>query len=127
MTCPSLREQIVSGYTDFLERLNAWRPPKDTAVRMAAVRTLPSEYIVRVAPECLVDPDTGEFSPAMQACETVPGSYAPQFWFEKLMTRPDLEGALSERAWQVCDFGRSMAGIRSHLAGLIKELEANKG
>lgn len=120
----SLREDIVSVYTNLLEGLNTWRPPKDTAIRKAAVRTLPSEYIVRVISECLVDPDTGMLSPYMRACNTVPASQSPDFWFERLMDRPDIEGALSERAWEVCDFGRSMSEVQDQLRQLINELDA---
>lgn len=120
----SLREQIVSAYIDFFEGLNAWRPPKDTAIRAAAVRTLPSEYIVRVISDCLLDPDTGMLSSTLQVCKTAPSSNTPDFWFEKLMVRPDIEGALSERAWQVCDFGRSMTGVHDRLEVLIAMLDA---
>jgi hypothetical protein len=120
----SLREDIVSVYTNFLEGLSAWRPPKDTAIRKAAVRTLPSEYIVRVISECLVDHDTGMLRPSMRACNTVPATHSPEFWFEKLLDRPDIEGALSERAWQVCDFSRSMSEVQNQLEQLINELDS---
>ena len=121
----TLREDIVSVYTNLLEGLNAWRPPKDTDIRKAAVRTLPSEYIVRVISECLLDPDTGMLSPSMRACNTVPAAHAPDFWYERLMARPDIEGALSERAWQVCDFDRSMTDVRNRLENLVTELDGN--
>ena len=119
-----LREQTVSVYTGFFESLSAWRPAKSTAIREAAVRTLPSEYIKRVITECLVYPNTGMLSPALQACETSPLSQTPDFWFDKLMARPDIEGALSARAWQVCDFGRTMADVQKSVETLITRLEA---
>lgn len=118
-----LREQIVSVYTGFFESISAWRPPKDTDLRKAVVRTLPSEYIVRVIADCLVYPDTGKLSPVLQVCNTIPSSNSPEYWFGKLMSRPDVEGLLSERAWQVCDFGRSMTGIKEGLETLIVKLD----
>ena len=119
-----LRGQTVSVYTEFFESLSAWRPPKNSSIREAAVRTLPSEYIKRVITECLVLPDTGLLSPKIRACETSPSSGTPDFWFEKLMARPDVEGALSARAWQVCDFGRSMTGVQDRIEALIVKLDA---
>jgi hypothetical protein len=119
-----LREQTVSVYTGLFESLSAWRPPKSTAIREAAVRTLPSEYIKRVITDCLVDPNTGMLSPALQACEISPSSHTPDFWFDKLMARPDIEGAFSARAWQVCDFGRTMTDVQDSVETLITKLEA---
>jgi hypothetical protein len=117
-----LREQTVSVYTGFFESLSAWRPPKNTAIREAVVRSLPSEYIKRVITECLVDPDTGLLSSTLRECETSPPTETPNFWFKKLMARPDIEGDLSARAWQVCDFGRSMAGVQDSIETLINKL-----
>lgn len=120
----ALREQTVSVYTEFFESLSAWRPPKNSSIREAVVRTLPSEYIKRVITECLVIPGTGLLGPTMRACETSPSSRTPDFWLEKLMARPDVEGALSARAWQVCDFGRSMAGVQDRVEALVEKLDA---
>lgn len=123
----ALREQIVYVYTEFLESLSAWRPPKDTELRSAVVRTLPSEYIVRVISDCLVDPETGFLAAKLRSCDTIPSSNTPESWYEKLMARPDIEGLTSERAWQVCDFERSMAPVQDRLKSLVMELENTAG
>jgi hypothetical protein len=118
-----LREQIVYVYTEFFESLSAWRPPKETELRLAVVRTLPPEYIVRVIADCLVDPETGFLAAKLRSCGTIPSSNTPAFWYETLMARPDIEGLTSERAWQVCDFERSMAPVQDRLKSLVMELE----
>ncbi|MGK2924641.1 MAG: hypothetical protein ACSLE2_03385, partial [Lysobacterales bacterium] len=62
-----------------------------------------------------------------RSCGTIPSSNTPEFWYEKLMARPDIEGLTSERAWQVCDFERSMAPVQDRLKSLVVDLENTAG
>ncbi|HKJ17285.1 MAG TPA: hypothetical protein VJ984_08050 [Xanthomonadales bacterium] len=119
-----VREKTVAGYTEFFEYITAWRPPKDTLIRDAVLQTLPSEFILQVLRECIVEADEVLFTPAIRACNTVPSSEAPGVWFDKILNHSNIEAALSERAWQVCDFERTMGVIREELEVLIPALEA---
>ncbi len=119
----SAREQTVGVYTEFFEYIAAWRPPRDTDIRKAALRSLPSEYIASVVEECLVMFDQNVFAPQMRDCDTVPASGTPADWYEKITANSNLEAALSERAWQVCDFERTMGDIKEEIEALIPVLD----
>ena len=122
-----VREQTVAVYTEFFEQISAWRPPKETLIRTAAVQSLPSEYISRVIQQCVIENDQSRFAYSIRECNTVPASETPEFWFEKILNHSNIEGALSERAWQVCDFERSMGDIRTEIEALIPALNAISG
>jgi hypothetical protein len=120
----STREKIVAANTVFFENLRAWRPPKDGPLRTAVLRALPGEFIQRVGADCLVEPDSVNPAAAFRQCSVTPESGTVEAMFAKLNAWPDLEGYLSERAWQTCEFEDDMASAAESLSELVEMLDA---
>jgi len=99
--------------------------PDDSILGRALTLKAESFDYERLFSKTEVDPGTGMPSASLRACDTVPVTNTPGFWCDRLMARPDIEGALSESDWQVCDFPTSMTDVRNRLENLIAELDAN--
>lgn len=119
-----LRSRIISAYTNFFGRLDAWRPPKDGPLRTAVLRTLPGEFINRVSIECIESEDAEERITRLRACDTAPEGVTSQALFEQLNATGTLAGDLRERAWQTCEFEEDMKPVTEQLEQLVQRLDS---
>ncbi len=118
-----LRARIVGAYTDFFESLDAWRPPKDGALRTAVIRTLPGEFIQNVVADCLEVENGDNGAAVIRSCTTTPAAISSVSLFDTIRETPNLDGFLRERAWQTCEFEEDMSPSKVLLEELIVALD----
>ena len=119
-----LRSKIVAAHTNFFESQDAWRPPKDVALRTAVLRTLPGEFVNRVTADCIEYEGENERVAKLKECSTAPSGRSSEVLFNQLAALGTLEGDLRERAWQVCEFGEDMSNVTEQLEELAHLLES---
>lgn len=120
----TLRSTIVAAYTNFFESLDAWRPPKDVALRASVLRTIPGDFLNRVSADCIEYEGPKERVANLADCSTVPSGASSRAMFDQLVALPTLEGDLRERAWQVCEFEEDMSDVAKQFEELADLLES---